>query len=450
MNYYERIQQSLDYMEDNLENEISVEDIAKEAYMSVSNFYRMFFALIGFQVKEYLIKRRISMAACDLKNSDNRIIDVAIKYAYESPDAFTRTFKKVTGYTPRTYAKGNYKYQFERINVMEEYFDNNDRQMMEQYPEVKVISKLPDMRVAYYCYYGRSPEDGAFSVMSKWMMDNKNALEKAGYRIFGYNAPDTQPDSDEYGYEVCVTIPQDMKIDDELVKSKVIQGGTYAVVSIESHDNLGENIMSGWQRFTKWLEVSKYVYGETQWLEEHLGFDSNMEHIGGVDLYMPIKLKSQVEEELNKLDCSLESIPQFTTASYVANGKNAESNAREYLFKWIKDNNICLKNSWIFANYNFEKIGRPDYFYRLYISIPDDMVINDTSITKEIFPGGAYLTRRVKYRSNGQSWYNFISSIESSNDYTFGSQPFMEEYILEEPVIDLDTDIVQHMPVSKK
>ena len=82
MNYYERIQKAIDFLEHNLENDIKAEDAAKEAYMSVSNFYRLFFAITGYQVKEYLINRRISLAAEDIRINQMKVLDAAVKYAY--------------------------------------------------------------------------------------------------------------------------------------------------------------------------------------------------------------------------------------------------------------------------------------------------------------------------------------------------------------------------------
>lgn len=78
------------------------------------------------------------------------------------------------------------------------------------------------------------------------------------------------------------------------------------------------------------------------------------------------------------------------------------------------------------------------------------MNIPDDKIKKEIFPGGRYLRRQVKYKVNGPSWFNFIQSIEQSENYSFGEQPFMEEYLINNQIIDRETDIIQHMPVMKK
>jgi len=295
VNYYERIQKSIDFVESNLENDIKVDEMAKEAYMSVSSFYRIFFAITGYQAKEYLINRRICSASKDLNEKQSKVIDIAMKYSYNSADAFSRIFKKVTGITPSECVRSGDQYIFERMNVMNKYFEDADQEMVDQYPDIKVLRNLPQMRVAYYCFYGKNPEDGAFLVMKKWVMENKIDYKNGDYRIFGYNAPDTDASKDEYGYVVCVTIPDDMEVKDDHVMTKTISGGLYAVISIEPKGNLGEEIMRGWKRFTRWLEGSKYVYGEAQWLEEHLDFGDDFKHLGGVDLYMPIRKADSIK-----------------------------------------------------------------------------------------------------------------------------------------------------------
>ncbi len=447
MNYYERIQKSVDFIECNLENHIVVEDMAKEAYMSISNFYRLFFAITGFQAKEYMIYRRVSQAARELKDTHAKVIDLAVKFAYDSPDAFSRIFKKITGYSPSTYAQGNESYVFERINVMEKYFETTDDEMLEKYPDIKIIHTLPDMRVAYYCYYGTEPEDGAFEVMRDWILKNKIDFKNENYRIFGYNAPDSDPSSKEYGYEVCITIPDNLKVEDNLVKTKVLQGGLFAIVSISPCNDLGDEIMKGWKRFMKWLEGSKYIYGECQWLEEHLGFGDQFEHLGGVDLYLPILPKAYLED----IEVIPEHILPFTVATFTGTGKNAEQIARNYMFEWAIKQGIDFSSEQVrvFSYYNYERIGTPDYFYKLHITIPESMIIEDSKIIKEVFEGGQYLKRTVKYKINGQSWFDFIKKIQHSQTYDFAPIPFMEEYRLTKPVINMETEVIQHMPVRE-
>ena len=64
MNYYERIQNSIDFIEDNLAEEITVEQCAKQAYMSVSGYYRMFLSVVGYTVKEYIRMRQHLLKRC--------------------------------------------------------------------------------------------------------------------------------------------------------------------------------------------------------------------------------------------------------------------------------------------------------------------------------------------------------------------------------------------------
>lgn len=94
MNYYQRIQKAIDYIEDNLEQAITIEMCAKKAYMSVSGFYRMFISVVGYSSKEYVRKCRLTAVYSDLLQTDEGILQISIKYEYNSADSFTRAFKK--------------------------------------------------------------------------------------------------------------------------------------------------------------------------------------------------------------------------------------------------------------------------------------------------------------------------------------------------------------------
>ncbi len=291
MNYYERIQKSIDYIEGSLKSNIDIEKAAQEAFMSCSNYYRMFFALTGYAVKEYIRQRRISCAAKEIQESEDSILDIALNYGFESNEAFTRAFKRITGFPPSAFRKNKLNYLFERVNIMEKYYDIQDPELLEKYPDIKVLKEIKPCRVAYYCYYGLEPETGAFTVMSDWLKRSGLHFEKDRLRIFGFNNPSpSSPDQAEYGYEVMVTIGDDVVVNDSLVKTKTFQGGLYAVCGVKNliAGGDGSGIYDTWQRFSKWLKESKYKAAEHQWLEEHLHFNDEFEHTGGMDLYMPI------------------------------------------------------------------------------------------------------------------------------------------------------------------
>lgn len=452
MNYYERIQRSIDFIEANIENEITVEMVAKEAYMSISNFHRMFFALAGYSAKEYIRLRRIGLAAERMKEHKERILDVAVRYSYESADSFSRAFKSVTGYLPSRYSSSPIDYIFERIDLMEKYLGEQEADLLEKYPDIRVLKELEPMRVACYHYYGTDPESHAFDGINAWIRKMGIDLTKDRYRIFGYNYPDSGPDATEYGYEVCITIPHDLEVQEEDIKIKVLEGGLYAVTGVPRGEDLGVNIMKAWQRFTEWIKGSRYVYGGRQWLEEHLDFNENMEHVGGVDLYMPITPKSEIEgnEEIVTVN-------PMRTVSYTVKGKNAENKARKFLISLAIEHGIEANdlNTRVFAYYNFEQIGKKDFFYTLHISVNNDFTLTKEEQQNEDlhlgkFQGGLYIKRTTTYQHNGQTWFNFMDWMKQNRTYRFGNHWFMEEYLITEYRIDGDTEMALYMPVMEK
>ena len=91
---------ALNYIEENLDGDIDLKEIARLALCSEYHFQRMFSFLAGVSLSEYIRRRRLTLAAFELNDSNNRIIDIAIKYGYNSPDSFTRAFQSLHGVTP--------------------------------------------------------------------------------------------------------------------------------------------------------------------------------------------------------------------------------------------------------------------------------------------------------------------------------------------------------------
>lgn len=100
MDSLKKINEALDYIEKNLTGDIDFKEVARLAFCSEYHFKRMFSFLAGVTLSEYIRKRRLTLAAFEIINSDMRVIDVAIKYGYSSPDSFTRAFQNLHGITP--------------------------------------------------------------------------------------------------------------------------------------------------------------------------------------------------------------------------------------------------------------------------------------------------------------------------------------------------------------
>lgn len=100
MDWLTRMNGALDYIEDHLTDEINMEVLAQRAGSSVFNFQRMFSFITDITLAEYIRRRRLTLAAFELQSSDRRIIDLAFKYGYGTPDSFARAFQNLHGVTP--------------------------------------------------------------------------------------------------------------------------------------------------------------------------------------------------------------------------------------------------------------------------------------------------------------------------------------------------------------
>ncbi|OKQ00272.1 AraC family transcriptional regulator [Paenibacillus sp. P46E] len=95
-----RMKNALDYMESKMTEPMRIEDVARVAHVSPFHFQRMFSMLTGVTMADYIRKRRLTLAAQELAISKIRVLDVALKYGYDSPEAFAKAFRKAHGLTP--------------------------------------------------------------------------------------------------------------------------------------------------------------------------------------------------------------------------------------------------------------------------------------------------------------------------------------------------------------
>lgn len=88
------MQNAIDTIEAHLLEPISLEDVAKAAGLSTFHFMRMFNILTGFTVAEYIRNRRLTLAGKELALSDAKVVDIALKYGYETHESFTKAFQR--------------------------------------------------------------------------------------------------------------------------------------------------------------------------------------------------------------------------------------------------------------------------------------------------------------------------------------------------------------------
>jgi AraC family transcriptional regulator len=100
VSFAQDFENAIDFIDESLAGEIDFELIAKKARCSVYHFQRMFSFLVNLPLSEYIRRRRMTLAAFELQNTDAKIIDIALKYGYDSHSSFTRAFQSVQGITP--------------------------------------------------------------------------------------------------------------------------------------------------------------------------------------------------------------------------------------------------------------------------------------------------------------------------------------------------------------
>ena len=100
MDWLKGMNDVLEFIEDNLSQPIRYESLSKIVGCSVYEFSRIFSFMAGMPGSEYIRRRRLSQAVFDIQSGNEKMIDIAIKYGYESPTAFTRAFKEPHGTTP--------------------------------------------------------------------------------------------------------------------------------------------------------------------------------------------------------------------------------------------------------------------------------------------------------------------------------------------------------------
>ena len=126
MNYINELKRVVDYIEDNLDKDINFEIVAKEVGMSAFYFHRIFTAIIGISPTAYIRNRRLTVAAQEISKNNENILDIALKYGFESHEAFSRAFKNFHGVVPKmAKTDGNEFKNFSKANLDIEVNANN-------------------------------------------------------------------------------------------------------------------------------------------------------------------------------------------------------------------------------------------------------------------------------------------------------------------------------------
>jgi AraC family transcriptional regulator len=100
MDWVESLNRALDYIEDNLCGDITCGDVASHVFISSSHLQRAFVLLTGLTIGEYIRNRRLTLAGQELAGGGTKVVDVALKYGYDTPESFSKAFSRFHGVSP--------------------------------------------------------------------------------------------------------------------------------------------------------------------------------------------------------------------------------------------------------------------------------------------------------------------------------------------------------------
>lgn len=225
MDWITGIQRALNYVEMHLTEEIDYEAVAKEACSSVFHFQRVFHILCGYTLGDYIRMRRLTLAADELLRTKDKVIDIALKYGYDTPESFSRAFSRFHGVTPSEARKGGNIKSFSRLSVklilsggnMMDYRIEKKEAFKVVCKKKQVTKPTGDTATAdISAFWGECTADGTIATLCRLMQKPPSLggilgicftadMEKDGF-IYGIGAEYSGEPVEEEGFEV-IEIP---------------------------------------------------------------------------------------------------------------------------------------------------------------------------------------------------------------------------------------------------
>ena len=267
----ETIQAAIDYIEAHLTEDIDVHDVAARAYISAFHFQRVFSAVCGVSLGEYIRRRRLTLAAQELMGGC-KVIDTAMKYGYDSPDSFTRAFRRFHGVLPS---------QADQPGVMLAGFAPMKIQMHQgggTMLEYKIVEKAPFTVVGYKKQFNN---ETSYQEIPEWWE------EKQGHQsdIMGMFGVCIDTDGKLFDYMIA-DLYSPWKAVPECCVTHTIPAGTWAVFPC----TLGTLQDTNTKMWRDWLPACKeYRLGGRYNLEFYYELNEADPPSSGVELWLPVE-----------------------------------------------------------------------------------------------------------------------------------------------------------------
>jgi AraC family transcriptional regulator len=265
---------AIDYMEKHMEDQLDVSEAAKAAYASTFHFQRMFHMLTGMTVAEYMRKRKLTLAAQELAmSSDAKVLDIALKYGYDSPESFAKAFRRIHGIAPSAAREPGVNLKaYPRISFHLSLKGDKDMDYrIVERKEYEVVGKLIKVSCKDGENFKRIPEFW-YECNSDGTTEKLCSLGK-GNAILGI-CMDMEFDKEMMSYMIAVEY--DGGTADSGLTVRKIPAASWAVFT--SIGSLPEAIQQVTQRiFQEWLPATGYEHADAPELEVYPAGDTQAE-----------------------------------------------------------------------------------------------------------------------------------------------------------------------------
>lgn len=189
MEWIAGLSKAIGYIEDNLTKAISLDSVSRQAYSSSSHFQLIFHLVTGLTVGEYIRNRRLSLAAQDLLRPKSRVIDIAMRYQYDTPESFSKAFMRFHGVTPSKMKKGQARVfnpftisisvqgGFEMSWKFADEFHLADWKQIGGSPGEELTPEEKYKRVVSWAGSARGKNPGVFDALTEWILDDSQWTE---------------------------------------------------------------------------------------------------------------------------------------------------------------------------------------------------------------------------------------------------------------------------------
>lgn len=280
MDWVKSLNRAIDYIEGHLlTDDLSCEDVAKHIYSSSFHFQRVFSLLTGMTVGEYIRNRRLSLAGQELIISNKKVIDVALKYGYETPESFTKAFSRFHGITPnQAKIEGSNLKSFNRFIIKIELEGGSIM-------DYKIVKREKYSVLAKTKYF--NSENSTEEIPKFWSEYYNDGSEEIVCGMLGI-CEQEKLGCKEYRYGIGCECSDDAKVPNGFEKL-TIPAYTWAVFKCVGP--MPHSIQNMWKRiYSEWLPQSEYELIPDYDIELYTDGDTHSENYVS-EIWIPVKNK---------------------------------------------------------------------------------------------------------------------------------------------------------------